>query len=204
MINAVDLKKIFPDASTANCEKFTPHLNAACAEYGIDTPLRVAGFLAQVGHESGQLNYVRENLNYKAESLMKYWKKYFPTIALAAQYEKNPSKIGSRVYADRMGNGNEASGDGYSFRGRGLIQITGKTNYTLCGKGIGKDLIADPAYLETDEGAARSAGWFWHSRNINAAADAKDIVKMTRLVNGGKNGLEDREKLYKKALEVLT
>jgi len=118
-------------------------------------------------------------------------------------YARNPEKIGNRVYANRMGNGDEASGDGFRFRGRGLIQITGKDNYTACGKALGKDLIQNPGYLETPDGAAMSAAWFWNSRKLNVPADLGDIVKMTKLINGGTIGLADRQDLYENCKVVF-
>lgn len=173
-------------------------------KYGIDTPNRVAGFFAQCGHESMNFKVLEENLHYRAETLDKIFPKYFKNAGRnAAEYAKQPEKIANVVYASRMGNGDTASGDGYRFRGRGVIQLTGRDNYTNFGKTIGltADQVVD--YVTTKKGALESACWYWKSRNINAACDANDIVKMTKLINGGTIGLEDRKKHYNKALAIL-
>ena len=173
-------------------------------KYGIDTPNRIAGFCAQCGHESLNFTVLEENLNYKAETLEKLFSKYFSKAGRnATDYAKQPEKIANIIYASRMGNGDTASGEGYKFRGRGIIQLTGKDNYTNFGKSIGKtpDEVVD--YVKTLDGALESACWYWNSRNLNAACDANDITKMTKLVNGGTIGLDDRTKHYKHNLEVL-
>jgi putative chitinase len=172
-------------------------------EYEITTPQRVAAFLAQCAHESGGFVFLKENLNYKAASLRKVFPKYFPDDATAARYAGKGEMIANRVYANRMGNGDEASGDGYRFRGRGLIQLTGKSNYTRCGEALGKDLVGDSDYLSTPEGAARSAAWFFQENGCNETADADDVVKTTKIINGGTIGLEERSELYNKAKSVL-
>jgi putative chitinase len=171
--------------------------------YEINTPKRVAAFLAQCAHESGNFRFLKENLNYKAASLRKVFAKYFPTDELAAQYEKKPEKIANRVYANRMGNGDEASGDGFRYLGRGLIQLTGKNNYTIFAASIDTPLEEIPEYLQTFEGAVQSACWFWEQNNLNKEADAKDIKLMTRKINGGFIGLEDRIKHYEHALHLF-
>ena len=173
-------------------------------KYEITTANRIAGFFAQVGHESAGLKTLEENLFYRAETLDKIFPKYFKNAGRnAAEYAKQPEKIANIVYASRMGNGDTASGDGYKFRGRGAIQLTGRENYTNFGKTIG--LTAEQAidYVQTKKGALESACWYWKSRNLNAACDASDIVKMTKLVNGGTIGLEDRKKHYNEALAIL-
>lgn len=172
-------------------------------EYQIDSPLRVAAFIAQCSHESGGFNVLRENLNYRAQSLRRVFPKYFPTDELAMAYEKRPEMIANRVYANRMGNGPEESGDGYKFSGRGLIQLTGKNNYTLFAENIGMNIEEVPEYLETFEGAVRSACFFWQQNNLNPLADKGDILTLTKRINGGTIGLEDRIKYYNKALQVL-
>ena len=180
--------------------------NAICAilpEYEINTPERVAAFLAQCAHESGNFKFLRENLNYRAESLVKTFPKYFPDLATAKQYEKQPEKIANRVYSNRMGNGDEASGDGFRYLGRGLIQLTGKNNYTIFAASIETPLEEIPEYLQTFEGAVQSACWFWEQNNLNKEADAKDIKTMTRKINGGFIGLEDRIKHYEHALHLF-
>lgn len=171
--------------------------------YEINTPSRVAAFLAQCAHESGNFRFLKENLNYRAASLQKVFKKYFPTEDLAKQYEKKPEKIANRVYANRMGNGDEASGDGFRYLGRGLIQLTGKNNYTIFAASIDTPLEEIPEYLQTFEGAVQSACWFWEQNNLNKEADAKDIKLMTRKINGGYIGLEDRIKHYEHALHLF-
>ena len=172
-------------------------------DYEINTPARVAAFIAQCAHESGNFVFVKENLNYRAASLMKTFGKYFPTQELAQQYEKRPEKIANRVYASRMGNGDEASGDGYRFCGRGLIQLTGRDNYTFFAGSLGIDVEEASEYLSTFEGAAQSACWFWETNNLNRFADAGDIKGLTRAINGGYIGLEDRISHYEHALHVM-
>jgi putative chitinase len=181
-------------------------LNAILPEYDINTPTRVAAFIAQCAHESGGFQFLQENLNYRAASLRKVFPKYFPTDALAEEYAARPNRqeaIANRIYANRMGNGDEASGDGFRYRGRGLIQLTGKNNYTIFAASIETALEEIPGYLQTFEGAVQSACWFWDQNNLNKEADAKDIRTMTRKINGGFIGLEDRIKHYEHALHVL-
>jgi putative chitinase len=181
-------------------------LNAILPEYDINTPTRVAAFIAQCAHESGGFQFLQENLNYRAASLRKVFPKYFPTDALAEEYAARPNRqeaIANRIYANRMGNGDEASGDGFRYRGRGLIQLTGKNNYTIFAASIETPLEEIPGYLQTFEGAVQSACWFWDQNNLNREADAKDIKTMTRKINGGFIGLEDRIKHYEHALHVL-
>lgn len=192
-----------PGASRANIDLFYEAIDNAMEEFDINTEARVAGFLAQIAHESGNLRAIRENLNYKAESLTKVWPKYFPNIAIANQYAKQPEKIANRAYANRMGNGPESSGEGWAYRGRGLIQLTGKQNYTNCGRALGYDLLNDPSYLETPEGAARSAAWFWASHGLNEIADRHDITLMTKRINGGTLGLAERKENFEHALSIL-
>ena len=172
-------------------------------DYDINTPLRVAHFIAQCAHESGNFVFIKENLNYRAASLMTTFKRYFPTMELAQQYEKRPEKIANRVYANRMGNGDEASGDGYRYCGRGLIQLTGKDNYTFFAGSLGIPVEEAAAYMSTFEGAAQSACWFWETNNLNKWADAGDIKQMTKIINGGFIGLEDRIKHYEHAKHVF-
>jgi putative chitinase len=172
-------------------------------DYEINTPLRVAHFVAQCAHESGNFVFIKENLNYRAASLMTTFKKYFPTLELAQQYEKRPEKIANRVYASRMGNGDEASGDGWRYCGRGLIQLTGKDNYTFFAGSLGIPVEEAADYLSTFEGAAQSACWFWEQNNLNRFADANDVRGLTRAINGGYIGLEDRIKHTEHALHVL-
>jgi putative chitinase len=174
-------------------------LNEILPEYGINTSQRVAAFVAQCAHESGNFRFLTENLNYKWASLRKVFPKYFPTDELAQQYEKKPEKIANRIYANRMGNGPEESGDGFRYCGRGLIQLTGKDNYTWFAESIETTLEEVVEYLQTFEGAVQSACWFWETNNLNAQADADDIKTMTRKINGGYIGLDDRIKHYEHA-----
>lgn len=172
-------------------------------KYDITTPNRIAGFIAQCGHESVNFTVLEENLNYKAETLNKVFPKYFGKTRNAAEYAMKPEKIANVVYASRMGNGDTASGDGYKFRGRGIIQLTGRDNYTNFGKSVGKSPDDVIAYLGTLDGALESACWYWNSRKINDACDANDITKMTKLINGGTIGLADRKKHYEANLAIL-
>jgi putative chitinase len=176
------------------------------AKFGINTPLRLAHFLAQCGHESGGFRLTQENLNYSAKGLNGIFKKYFPTEAAAAPYNRNPQKIANKVYSNRMGNGTEASGDGYKFRGRGYIQLTGKDNYTAFGKSIGVDMTVNPD-LVASQYALLSAAWFFTKNNLHKMADggATDAVvtSITKRVNGGTIGLADRIKHFKEYYHLL-
>ena len=172
-------------------------------EYQINTPKRVAAFLAQCAHESGGFVFLTENLNYKASGLMKTFGKYFPDEATARAYEKQPDKIANKVYAGRMGNGPESSGDGARYKGRGLIQVTGKDNYFWFAASLNITPEEAAEYMQTFEGAAQSACWFWETNNLNALADAGDIKAMTKRINGGYIGLEDREHHYAMALNMF-
>jgi putative chitinase len=172
-------------------------------DYDIDTIPRVAAFLAQTAHESGNYRFLKENLNYRATSLRKVFPKYFPTDALATKYAHNQAAIANRVYGGRMGNGPEASGDGFRYCGRGLIQLTGKSNYIKFAESIETPVEEIPEYLSTFEGAIQSACWYWEENNLNRWADQGDILTLTRRINGGTIGLEDRKKHYAHALKVL-
>lgn len=195
------LKEFLPKNKYIN--EWHEALEQLLPEYDINTPMRVAAFLAQCGHESGGFVFLRENLNYRAESLMKTWPKYFPTIEIARQYAHKPEKIANRAYANRMGNGDEASGDGWRYLGRGLIQLTGKDNYESFADSLEITVEEAAEYLNTFEGAAQSACWYWDTNNLNREADVGDIKTMTRKINGGYIGLEDRFKHYQHALEIL-
>jgi putative chitinase len=175
-------------------------------DYGIDTPQRIAAFIAQCAHESGGFTALKENLNYKAVTLRKIFPKYFPDEDTAQHYANLPNKqqaIANKVYANRMGNGDENSGDGYRYCGRGLIQLTGKDNYTWFAASLSIPVEEASQYLETFEGAAQSACWFWETNKLNQWADAGDIITLTKRINGGTIGLEDRKKHYEHALHVL-
>jgi putative chitinase len=172
-------------------------------EYGIDTPQRVAAFLAQCAHESGGFIFLKENLNYKAASLRKVFPKYFTDDATAARYANKPQMIANRVYANRMGNGPEESGDGWRYCGRGLIQLTGKDNYTFFAASLEIPIEEAAEYLETFEGAVQSACFFWEQNNLNQWADKGDILTLTKRINGGTIGLDDRIKHYNHALHIF-
>lgn len=174
-----------------------------CPQYEINTPKRLAAFIAQCAHESGNFKFLRENLNYRAESLMKTWPRRFPTLEVAKKYEKNPEKIANMVYANRMGNGDEASGDGWRYIGRGLIQLTGKENYQRFADRIKMDIGQVPEYLGTFRGAVESACFFWDTNSLNRYADVGDIKAMTKRINGGYIGLEERMAHYNKMLKIL-
>jgi putative chitinase len=192
------------DILTGN-KQVEEYYNALCKalpKYDITNERRVAGFLAQCAHESNNFKFLKENLNYSADGLKRIFPKYFKDVD-PNDYARQPEKIANRVYANRMNNGDEDSGDGWKYRGRGVIQLTGCDNYSRFAKDMGMSLEEVVEYLETIEGAIMSAAWYWNSRKINIAADNNDIVKMTKLVNGGTIGLEDRKKHYAHILEVL-
>jgi putative chitinase len=183
--------------------KWLQPLEDTFAKYDINTPERQAAFIGQCAHESGNFKTLEENLNYKPEALMRVWPSRFPDLATAMKYAHNPEAIANKVYGGRMGNGPEETGDGWKYHGRGLIQLTGKENYANCGSSIGVDLLSNPNLLNTPEYAALSAGWFWNKKGLNALADAGDFETMTKRINGGTLGLEDRKAKIAKALSVL-
>jgi len=178
-------------------------ISSILPEYQINTPQRVAAFLAQCAHESGGFVFLKENLNYKAPSLRKVFPKYFSDDATAATYANKPERIANRVYANRMGNGDESSGDGWRYCGRGLIQLTGKDNYTFFAASLDIPVEEASEYLQTFEGAVQSACFFWEQNNLNKWADAGDILTLTKRINGGTIGLEDRIKHYEHALHIF-
>lgn len=195
------LKTIAPNAGN-KIDLYLPYINKLLDEFEINTPLRLQHYLAQILHESGEFKYVEENLNYSAQSLLKTFPKYF-TASTVKAYERNPQKIGSRVYANRMGNGNEASGEGYKFRGRGLIQLTGKNNYQLYKGYCGFDVVSKPELIAQPLGAVRSSMWFWKRNGLNALADKDDVVGVTKKINGGTNGLSQRKVYLLRAKLVI-
>jgi putative chitinase len=197
------LKEIAPQTKTEKLEGFVEGLQDACDRFEINTTSRLACFLAQVAHESGGFNAVKENLNYGAQGLVNTFKKYFPTLEAAHPYERNPEAIANRVYANRMGNGDEASGDGFKHRGRGLIQLTGHDNYASFAADMGMTIDEAIDYLETYEGAAMSAAWFWWKNNLNTWADQEDMLTLTKRINGGTIGLEDRKHHFEIIKEAL-
>lgn len=181
-------------------------LSKLLPQYQIDTPKRIAAFIAQCSHESASFTALQENLNYSAGILRRIFPRYFPTDEMAQQYASLPNKqeaIANLVYSSRMGNGDPESGDGYRFRGRGLIQLTGRDNYTFFAGSLGISVEEASSYLETFEGAVQSACWFWETNNLNQWADAGDMVTLTERINGGRIGLEDRIKHYEHAISVL-
>ena len=184
-------------------EQWVDALNETFQRFNILTPLQQASFIGQCGHECGNFKTLEENLNYKAETLMKLWKTRFPTIEIANEYARNPKKIANKVYASRMGNRDESSGDGYRFRGRGCIQLTGHANYFHAGQACGEDFVMNPDFVATPKYAAMTAGWFWDTHKLNKFADIRDFTMMTKKINGGTIGLNDRIKHINHALEVL-
>jgi len=195
------LKEMIPKNSYV--DQWFEALDNILPEYDITTPQRVAAFLAQCAHESGGFVFLKENLNYKAASLRRVFPKYFPDDAIAAQYAGKGEMIANRVYANRMGNGSEASGDGFKYCGRGLIQLTGKNNYTFFAGSLDIPVEEASEYLQTFEGAVQSACFFWEQNKLNQYADSGDILTMTKRINGGTIGLEDRIKHYEHALHIF-
>jgi len=181
-------------------------LSKILPDYDIDTPKRVAAFVAQCAHESGGFKAIKENLNYRAASLRRVFPKYFPTDEIANDYANRPNKqeaIANRIYANRMGNGPEESGDGYRYCGRGLIQLTGRNNYEAYAQSLEISVEEAQEHLLTFEGCVQSAAWFWEANNLNQYADSGDILTLTKRINGGTIGLEDRKKHYEHALHVF-
>lgn len=199
-ISREELERIVPGITDTSdwCEA----LNTVLPDYAVDTRDRIAGFLAQCAHESGGFRRLSENLNYSEAGLLKTFGKYF-TAASAKSYARQPERIANRVYANRMGNGDEASGDGWRFRGGGLIQLTGRANYGAFSNDAELSLAESADYVRTKRGAVESAAWFWRKNGLNRYADTRDIVRMTKRINGGTNGLQDRIDCYERALKIL-
>ena len=197
MVNAEQLKQLHIGAEWVDA------LNETFARFNLTTNNQKAMFIGQCSHECGNFRILEENLNYRAETLMKLWPKRFPSLEFAKQYEKNPRKIANSVYANRMGNRDEASGDGYRFRGRGALQCTGHSTYFHAGKALGVDFVMQPDLVATPKYAALTAGWFWETHKLNPPADALDYTKVTKIINGGTIGLDDRIKHVQHALAVL-
>lgn len=202
MITEDTLSHIYRQTHPVILAQYVEPLNSTFQHFDISTSPRIAAFLAQAGHESACLTHVIENLNYGAGALLAVFPTHFHANEVAA-YARNPQKIANRVYANRLGNGPEASGDGWAYRGRGLIQITGKANYQSFATSIGRSLADTVEYLETPEGAAVSAGWFWSSRGLNNLADSGQFAAITRKINGGLSGQDDRELLWNRAKKAL-
>ena len=193
------LLQILPNAGQV-ARVFVPVLNTAMSRYQIVGAERIAAFIAQVGHESGHMTRLVENLNYGAEALRRNWPSRF-NVELASAVARKPEQIANIAYGNRMGN--TAPGDGWKYRGRGLVQITGKNNYRACGEALGLDLIAQPELLEKPQYGCMSAAWFWASNGLNTLADAGKFDAITQRINGGHNGAADRQELYARALKVL-
>lgn len=208
LLSTQQLKLIAPNAE--NVGSLIEGLNETLCNYHINTKLRIAAFLSQLIHESGSFKYIRENLNYSEKALLSVFKKYF-TPALAKEYARKPEKIANRVYANRMGNGPESSGDGWKYRGGGYIQTTFKRNYDRVGKKLGMDLVSNPELIEDPRVAFLSAGVYWEDNNINRWADEGNIFKVSAAVNypaakreSQINGYEDRVYYYNRALSVIS
>lgn len=194
LIARAQLEHIFSRASPDRIQLYERALTDCLAKYRINTPLRIAHFLAQIAHESACLLHTEENLNYSAKALIAVFGSHFTDEAQAQEYARQPEAIANRVYASRLGNGDEASGDGWRFRGRGLIQLTGKSNYTAFSKDTGCDALMHPECLsQQPEWAVMTAGWYWDKHNLNVLADQDNVRGVTRAINGGFNGLKDRE-----------
>lgn len=200
-VTAVHIRQILPQCRDTGLWAY--ELQKVLPEYGIDTPAREAAFLAQVGHESAHLTRLVEGLSYSVRGLRTTWPGRFPDDASAAPYARNPQRLANFVYADRLGNGSFESGDGWKYRGRGLIQITGKANYAELAQATGIKYTQHPELLERPADAARSAAWFWQSRGLNELADKDRFAAITKKINGGTTGQEDRLRLWWLAREVL-
>lgn len=207
LLTEAQLAKMIP--TNTEIAEWCKTLNDMLPKYGITTPQRIASFISQCAHESADFKLLEENLNYREETLLRVFPRYFgPGKQNAAEYARNPEKIANYVYMDknRSANGalgNVQEGDGWRFRGRGLKQVTGRSNYATFGKAIGKTAEEVAEYLETKEGALVSALWFWDSRKLNDVADTGDVARVTKIINGGDIGLEDRRKRYDAALAIL-
>ena len=197
MVNSEHLQKMHIDPVWVDA------LNETFQRFNILTPIQQASFIGQCGHECANFKVLEENLNYRAETLMKLWKSRFPTIEVANEYARNPKKIANKVYSSRMGNRDEASGDGYRFRGRGCIQLTGHANYFHAGQACGEDFVMQPDLVATPRYAAMTAGWFWNTHKLNLYADSGDFTLMTKKINGGTIGLDDRIRHINHALDIL-
>lgn len=194
------LKEMLP-----RCKQHEALYNAlleVCPHYDINTEDRLAAFIAQCGHESADFNTLKENLNYSGDALCRVWPRHF-NADNKDEYHRNPEKIANRAYRNRMGNGDEESGDGWRYRGRGAIQLTGRDNYSKFANDADMSIEDAVEYLETLQGAVESAAWFWKKNGLNEMADDRDNTKMTKRINGGTHGIEDRKERFIRALEVL-
>jgi len=202
LVSKEQLAQFFENTPANVIDQYVEPLNNALQQFQINNPERIAMFMAQVGHESGGLTQIQENLNYRADRLPVVFPRYFRDVNPNA-YARNPEKIANRVYANRMGNGPESSGDGYRYRGRGLIQLTGHDNYARFANDMGMSIEEAVEYLSTPEGAAMSAAWFWSKNGLNEIADRGDVVAATKRINGGTIGLADRQAHYSEALHIF-
>lgn len=198
MVNAEQLRRLHIGAEWA------PALNETFAMWNIASPQAQAAFIGQCGHECGNFKVLEENLNYRAATLMKLWPKRFPTLEIANQYAGQPKRIANKVYSSRMGNRDEASGDGWRFRGRGCIQLTGHSGYYHAGKALGVDFVMEPDLVATPRYAALTAGWFWSTHGCNELANAGNWTGLTKKINGGTIGLNDRVHHTQLALAEMT
>jgi putative chitinase len=202
MVSPDQLKQMHIDPSLADA------FNETFERFGILTPLQQASWIGQCGHECGNFRIMEENLNYRAATLLKLFPRtpkraWGFTPEEAAAYEKQPRKIANRIYGNRMGNRDEASGDGFRFRGSGFLQLTGHSNFYHAGKALGEDFVMQPELVRTPKYASQTAGWFWQTHKLNQIADGRDFVTMTKRINGGTIGLDDRIKHINQALAVL-
>lgn len=184
-------------------QKWLEPLNDTFDKYQINTPVRQAAFIGQCQHESANFKVLQENLNYSAKGLMATWPSRFPTLEEAQKYERNPEKIANKVYGGRADLGNTEDGDGWKFSGKGVIQLTGRSNVTVCGDALGQPFADNPALLLEPKWACMSAGWFWNKKGLNALADNEDWTTLTKRINGGTIGLEDRINKIHKAMDIL-
>ena len=198
-LTADTLQQMMPRAPRAWLEAMAVELLLA----GIDTPHEGASFVAQISHESNDLTHLEENLSYSAERLMQVWPRRFPSFEIAQKYEHLPDKLANYVYAHRLGNGEEASGDGWRYHGRGPIQLTGRRNYAACGANLGEDLLGNPGLLLTPAVGIQSALWFWRSMNLDELDDDADVRLETRRINGGETGLAHRQAIMNRCLQIL-
>jgi len=202
LVSREQLAQFFENTPANVIDQYVEPLNNALQQFQINNPERIAMFMAQVGHESGGLTQIQENLNYRADRLPVVFPRYFRDVNPNA-YARNPEKIANRVYANRMGNGPESSGDGYRYRGRGLIQLTGHDNYARFANDMDMSIEEAVEYLSIPEGAAMSAAWFWSKNGLNEIADRGDVVAATKRINGGTIGLADRQAHYSEALHIF-
>lgn len=202
MVNAEQLKKMHIDPSLADA------FNETFDRFGINSPVQQASWIGQCGHECGNFRILEENLNYRAATLLKLFPRtpkrtWGFTPEEAAAYEKQPQRIANRIYGNRMGNRDEASGDGWRFRGSGFLQLTGHSNFFHAGKALGEDFVMQPELVRTPKYAAMTAGWFWQTHKLNQYADSRDFLMMTKKINGGTIGLDDRIKHINHALDII-